>query len=132
MPPAQQETIRRVIGQKNLNIILHYENIVSFYRRRIELNNELAKDRVRTMRGMLARVSNFLIYVLNNALFVKGRDSKYLRNTSHLFIDQIEADAKTSEVFLGDLNDERSNGGFTRLRKPAGTVPNQRKRLRPE
>ena len=42
----ERETIKKVIGQKNLNIILHYENIISFFKNKIILSNELAKDKV--------------------------------------------------------------------------------------
>lgn len=98
----------------------------------MELGAELAKDRVRTMRGVLGRISNFLVYVLNNNLFARGREEKYLRNTSHLFIDQIEAEGRATDQFLADLREESATGGFSRLREPAGVVPNQRARLRPE
>ena len=75
----------------------------------MELGGELAKDRVRTMRGILGRLSNFLVYVLNNGLFGKGREEKYLRNTCHLFIDQIETDGRATDQFLCELSEEKSN-----------------------
>lgn len=67
------------------------------------------------MRGILNRVSNFLIYVMNNQLFVKGKDLKYLRNTSHLFIDQIDSDLKATDTFVGGLQSEKWNGRLNRL-----------------
>lgn len=87
-------------------------------------------EQVRSMRGILNRLSNFLIYVMNNQLFVKGKDLKYLRNTSHLFIDQIDSDLKATDSFIGGLQSEKWNGELIRLRKPKGTFTDQRTRFR--
>ena len=84
---------------------------------------------LRSTDSILTRIANFLIYVLNNKLFVKGKDAKYLQNTSHLFIDQIEADTKAAELFLNELEEDKLSGELNRLRAPEGVVDTRRKGL---
>lgn len=47
---------------------------------------------------------------------MKGKDTKYLQNTSHLFIDQIEADSKAAQQFLNELEDDKLSGQLIRIR----------------
>ena len=69
----------------------------------------MAKDRVRAMGGILGRLSNFLIYMINNNLFAKGKELKYVKDTSRLLIDQIETDGKATDTFLREMSEENSN-----------------------
>lgn len=62
------------------------------------------------MVAILNRIKSFLIYILNNDLFAKGRDLKYLKNTSYLFIDQIESELKNYENYLSEMEAEKANG----------------------
>lgn len=87
-----------------------------------ELNNK-----IKNIEQTFLRVSRFLIYILNNNLFAKSKELRYLRDTSHLFIDQIEGLIEKNQTFLQDLEDDKSNGILKRVRKPTRIFPARRK-----